>query len=281
MNHNEMKELAIFAKEIQIETIKAITEFGMGHVGGALSMAHCLAVLYGKQMKIDSNNPYWEERDWFVLSKGHCGPALYATLALKGFFSKEELKTINRPGTNLPSHCDRNKTPGIDMTTGSLGQGGSCAAGIAQGHKISGRNNYTYLMMGDGECQEGQVWEMALFAAHQQLDHLIAFVDRNKLQLDGFVEDINALGDLKQKFTDFNWHTQEVNGHDVAAINQAIENAKANRNSPSMIILDTIKGEGWSEIANKTNCHSMSLTIEDSKRAIAEMQEEIQRLEEL
>lgn len=276
MDKKTQDKLNIFAKEIQIETLRAIAGVGVGHVGGSLSMAHALAVLYGKQMKIDPVHPQWEDRDWFVLSKGHCGPALYAALALKGYFPLAELATLNKGGTNLPSHCDRNKTPGIDMTTGSLGQGASSAAGIALGHKLSGKETYTYLMLGDGECQEGQVWEMAMFAAQQKLGRLIAFIDNNKLQLDGFIEEINDTGDLSAKFADFGWHTQRVNGHDVSAIDEAIRRAKNIDDVPSMIVLDTIKGEGWKKIANTVKSHSLSVSAADFQEVASKLQEEIE-----
>ena len=178
-----VKELEKFATQIRLETLKALTHLGFGHAGGALSIVETLAVLYGGVMNIDPQNSTWEARDWLVVSKGHSGPAVYATLALRGYFPLEDLLTLNQGGTKLPSHCDRTKTVGIDMTTGSLGQGVSSAIGIALGHRLDQRDNYTYLIIGDGECDEGQVWEGALFAAHQKLDRLIAFVDANKILL--------------------------------------------------------------------------------------------------
>lgn len=181
MEKGKLKELKLFSKEIQMKTMETIGSLGVGHVGGSLSIADLLAVLYGKEMKYDSQNPKWEERDWLVVSKGHAGPAVYSALALKGFFPESELLTLNRPGTHLPSHCDRNLTTGIDMTTGSLGQGASTAAGVALGFKLDQKPNNVYLVLGDGESQEGQVWEMALFAAQQKLSNLIAFVDYNKI----------------------------------------------------------------------------------------------------
>lgn len=268
----KVKELKRFSKTIQMESMKTIAAIGMGHVGGSLSIADTLAVLYGHQMKINPQNPKWSERDWFILSKGHCGPALYSTLALKGYFPMSELMTVNKNNTHLPSHCDRLKTPGIDMTTGSLGQGGSAAAGIALGIKMNGKSNIVYMMLGDGECQEGQVWEMALFASQQKLHNLIAFIDSNKLQLDGFTDDICSVGDLAVKFNDFGWYTQNINGHDIEAINGAIENAKEEKVKPSMIVLNTIKGCGWSEIAGKTNSHAPAVSKEQLQNALTEME---------
>ena len=173
LERKEKQRLQLLSKRIQMYTMKTIGSLGVGHVGGSLSIADLLAVLYGKEMKYDSRNPKWEERDWLVCSKGHAGPALYSALALMGYFPESELETLNRPGTRLPSHCDRNLTTGIDMTTGSLGQGASTAAGIAYGMQLDGKTNMVYLILGDGEIQEGQVWEMALFAAHRKLSNLI------------------------------------------------------------------------------------------------------------
>ncbi|MCD7743532.1 MAG: transketolase, partial [Oscillospiraceae bacterium] len=185
LDQNSEKEIKRFAVQIRMEIVKMISRLSAGHLGGALSIADALAVLYSGQLRHDPKNPHWSERDWLVLSKGHCGPALYATLALRGFFPMEMLETLNAPHTNLPSHCDRLRTPGIDMTTGSLGQGASTAAGVAVGLKMDGAPNKVFVIFGDGEIQEGQVWEMAMFAASKHLDNLIALVDYNKLQIDG------------------------------------------------------------------------------------------------
>lgn len=244
--HSDAKlhELEIFAATIRLETLKELNHLGFGHVGGAMSIVETLAVLYGEAMRYDPKNPKWDARDWYVMSKGHAGPALYATLALKGFFPMEELLTLNQGGTNLPSHCDRNKTIGIDMTTGSLGQGISTAAGVALGLKLDRKPNTVYLMVGDGELDEGQIWEGAMFASFRKLDNLIMFVDWNKQQLDGNTKDVLDLGDLAPKFESFGFYTQKVDGHDISAIRAAIANAKENKGSPSAILLDTIKGFG-------------------------------------
>lgn len=223
-------------------------------------------------MKYDARNPHWEERDYLVLSKGHAGPALYATLALKGFFPIDQLNTLNRPGTSLPSHCDRLKTPGIDMTCGSLGQGLSAAAGIALGLRLDNMKNRVFAIMGDGECNEGQIWEAALFAGQRKLDNLIAFVDYNRLQLDGPTDGICAMGDMVRKFRAFGWDAQEVAGHDVAAIDAAITQAKASSGKPSMIVLNTIKGKGWSKAEDQTGSHSRGFTREELAEALGEME---------
>jgi transketolase len=272
LDQQQIKEFNRLAAKIRVETIREIANVGMGHIGGSLSMADILAVLYGGVMKIDPAKPNWEERDWLVVSKGHTGPAVYAALALKGYFPMEELNTLNRPGTNLPSHCDRNKTIGIDMTTGSLGQGASSALGIALGNRIDGKDNYTYLILGDGECDEGQVWEAALFAAQQRLSHLITFIDYNRQQSDGYSRDICELGDLAQKFADFGWFTQSVDGHDVAQIYEAIVKAKEQNAQPSLIVLNTVKGKGCGFAEGKANNHSIPITKEQMVETVKELE---------
>lgn len=269
----DYKKLERFAADIRIETIKMLAAAGYGHIGGSMSIADVLAVLYGEVMKIDPKKPDWEERDRMVLSKGHSGPGLYATLALKGYFPLEELKTLNRGGTNLPSHCDRNKTVGIDMTTGSLGQGVSTALGLAVGAKLKGIDNYTYLIVGDGELQEGQVWEGAGFAAHHKVDNLIAFVDYNKKQLDGLVEDINKSFDIQAKFESFGWQGQTVYGHCVKEIHQAIIKAKEVKGQPSVIVLDGVKGKGCSFAEFEGFNHYMVISDEMAKEAIDAIEE--------
>lgn len=270
----EIKRLEVFANDIRVETVKEIGNLGFGHLGGALSVAEVLSVLYNGIMRIDPENPTWEDRDWLVCSKGHAGPAIYAALALKGYFPLEELATLNKPETNLPSHCDRNRTIGIDMTTGSLGQGSSLAAGVALGNRLNGKDNYTYLILGDGEIQEGQVWEAALFAAQQKLDHLIAFVDNNKQQLDGFVNDICSLGDIAGKFEAFGWDTQKIDGADVKKIFEAVEIAKTVKGKPSMIVLDTVKGKGCSFVEGKADNHHVTISREQMEQALLDLKEE-------
>lgn len=271
VEREKIKELKRFSKQIQIETIKEIASLGVGHVGGSLSIADLLAVLYGSVMKYDCKNPVWDDRDWFICSKGHAGPAVYATLALKGFIPMSQLETLNRPETSLPSHCDRLKTPGIDMTTGSLGQGASTAAGIALANKMNQKSAYTFLVLGDGEIDEGQVWEMALFASAKKLNHLIAFVDCNRLQIDGTTSEVCELGDIAEKFRSFGWYAQSIDGHDVNAIYEAIEEAKKQEQKPSMIVLNTEKGHGWSAVANTVGSHSMNVSKEQLADALQEM----------
>ena len=251
-----------------------IVRAGSGHPGGSLSVVELLAVLYGKVMRYDPKNPKWEDRDWFVMSKGHAGPSLYATLALKGFFPMEWLKTLNRGGTDLPSHADRNHTPGIDMSTGSLGQGISMGIGIALGHKMDNKENYVYVLLGDGECQEGQVWEGALFAGNAGLDNLIVFIDYNKQQLDGYIDNINPLGDLRKKWEEFGWHAQDVDGHNVMQIHEAIQRAKETKGKSSVIVLHTIKGKGCTFAEGIELNHHMKFNEEQINDAISALQKE-------
>ena len=275
LSHEKIIELKNFATKIRIEALKAIAEVGFGHVGGTLSICEAVAVLYGGVMRVDPRNPSWIDRDYLVFSKGHTGPALYAALAIRGFFPMDDLKTLNAPGTNLPSHCDRNKTPGIDMSTGSLGQGGSCAAGIALGHKINQSNNRVYAVLGDGECDEGQVWEMALFANHHKLDNLMIFIDYNHQQIDGFTDQICDLGNLAEKFEAFGWYAQSVNGHNVEDIYDAVQKALIHKGNPSVIILNTIKGKGVSFWAANPFNHNISVTPELLEKALEELETQL------
>ncbi|MCT4605703.1 MAG: transketolase [Marinisporobacter sp.] len=278
LDKNKVRELDVLATNIRIETIKQIATRGFGHIGGAMSICDVLSVLYGDAMKVDPKNPKWEERDWFICSKGHAGPAVYSTLALKGFFDMEELQTLNQPATNLPSHCDRTKTAGIDVTTGSLGQGLSVATGVSLGNRLNGKESYTYVILGDGECDEGQVWEAALYAAHKKLDHLIAFVDYNKQQIDGYTREVNDLGDICRKFEDFGWYSMGVDGSKVEEISQAIEKAKEQKGKPSMIVLNTKKGEGCSFAENTLNNHHVQMSMEQAEEAIEILEKKLNHL---
>jgi transketolase len=258
--------------DIRIETIRALAEAGFGHIGGSASIADVLGVLYGGAMNVDPANPGWEERDWLVLSKGHCGPALYAALALKGFFPIDWLKTVNKGGTRLPSHADRKKTPGVDMSTGSLGQGISAAVGIALGNKLKGLDNYTYCIVGDGELNEGQVWEAAQSANSFGLDHFILFVDWNKKQLDGELDFVSPPLDIGGKFEAFGFHSQTAKGYDVQAIYDAICAAKAEKGRPSVILLDTLKGLGVSFAEREAFNHYLNIDDAMAEEGIAEIE---------
>lgn len=259
-------------REIRALTLESIYSIGKGHLGGCMSIVETLAVLYFEEMNIDPGRPHMAGRDRLVVSKGHAGPAVYAALAARGYFPRGELLTLNRAGTMLPSHCDMNRTPGIDMTTGSLGQGFSCAVGVALGSLLSGDGATVYTIIGDGESQEGQVWEAAMYAAHRKLDNLIAFTDCNRMQIDGMVDDVCSLGDLDAKWRAFGWYVQRIDGHDCAAIHAAIERAKCEKDRPSMILLDTVKGRGISfAVEAGAACHSMSVTGEQFEAAMREL----------
>ncbi len=273
MNQTEIAKLQDKCKEIRRLTVECIASRGVGHLGGSLSMIDALVVLYYKTMKIDPKNPKMEGRDQFVLSKGHAGPALYSVLADLGFFDKSHLLTLNRPETILPSHCDMNSTPGIDMSTGSLAQGFSCATGIAFASKLKGDSATIYTMIGDGVSQEGQIWEAAMFAGAQKLNNLIAFTDYNKMQLDDTVENIVGIAPLDEKWKSFRWNVINVeDGNDIAQIDEAIEAAKLCTDRPSMIILNTLKGCGvkFAVDAGVGN-HSMNVSKEQCQEALAEL----------
>ena len=269
MDKERLDYLKSRAKEIRKLTIEEIGTLGTGHIGGSMSIADILALLYFHRMNIDPARPRMRERDQLVVSKGHAGPAVYAALALRGFFPVEWLATLNQGGTRLPSHCDRNLTPGIDMTAGSLGQGFSAAMGIALALRIDKIDARVYSIIGDGESDEGQVWEGAMFAASQKLSNFIAFTDYNKQQLDGYTKDIIDLGELDAKWREFGWFTQRVDGHDIAALDDAIEKAQAQNERPSMIVMDTIKGKGCFFAEGIEKNHSMAFNMEKAKEAIA------------
>lgn len=276
MTEEELAGLEARAREIRIKTIDAIGFLGVGHIGGSLSIVELLAVLYHKRMRVDPANPAWVDRDRLVLSKGHAGPALYAALASRGFFPADWLHTLNRGGTRLPSHCDRTRTPGVDMTTGSLGQGLSAACGIALANRLDGRRNFVYAILGDGESDEGQVWEAALFAAHQKLDRLVAFTDRNRLQIDGPTDEVLGLGLLEEKWAAFGWTVARADGHDLTAVDAAIEAAqsRAGAGRPTMIVLDTVKGKGAAFCEGRASSHNMTFDYATARKAIAELKGE-------
>jgi len=267
-----MNNLEAKANAIRVNILNCIGSIGVGHIGGCLSVADVLAVLYFKHMNIDPKNPKWEGRDKFVMSKGHAGPALYSALAEAGYFDKSLLLTLNQNGTQLPSHCDMNKTAGVDFTAGSLGQGFSVAVGMAIGAKIKGESSYVYAILGDGESQEGQIWEAGMLAAQQRLNNLIAFTDNNLMQIDGMTDEIVSLKPLAKKWEAFGFNVYEVDGHDVNAIDNAILGAKACKDKPSMIILNTTKGKGVSFVeAAKAGSHSMSFNREQIEIALKEL----------
>ena len=276
MDTEKRLEIMKIALQIRIGALEAIRSRGFGHVGGSLSVADALAVLYGAVMKYNPKDPTWPERDKLVCSKGHAGPAVYAALALKGFFPYEKLYTLNQPGTILPSHCDRNKTPGVDMTTGSLGQGTSLAAGIALGDRLKGRTSRTFLITGDGELNEGQAWEAAMFIAAKRLTNLVWLVDYNKKQLDGYVKDILEPFDLEEKFRAFGFDACTVNGNDAEQIYDAL--TKEPSAAPRAVILDTVKGKGVKEVEDIMFNHSMTVEQSVFDRWIQELRQQLEAL---
>jgi transketolase len=272
MERNERAALEEQSRRIRYLTMEEIGHLGVGHLGGSMSVIDALVVLYYKHMNVDPKNPRMEGRDRFVLSKGHAGPALYAVLADKGYFDKSWLMTLNQPGTNLPSHADMNRTPGIDMTAGSLGQGFSCAVGIAIGSKLKKDGAKVYAIIGDGESDEGIIWEAAMYAAQMKLNNLIAFTDYNKMQLDGQIHEVNGLEPLADKWRAFGWDAYEVDGHDVEEIDEAVTWAKAAKGKPSMILLHTHKGKGVSFLEeNWKNNHNVTINEEQLKIALNEL----------
>ena len=273
------RDLREICKDIRCDIMTTIGHLGVGHIGGCLSVVEVLAVLYFQEMNIDPANPKMPGRDRLVCSKGHAGPAVYAALANRGYFPKSELLTLNQGGTHLPSHCDMNLTTGIDMTTGSLGQGFSCAVGVALGSKLEQDGATIYTLIGDGESQEGQIWEAAMFAAAKKLDNLIAFTDYNKLQIDDCVAKVNDIAPLDEKWAAFGWNVIEVeDGNDVDQVSEAVKHAKLGLGSgkPTMVILNTKKGCGvkWIEDLGAAN-HNTNISEEQAQAAIAEIRGEV------
>lgn len=263
MDKEKLSYLNDKSDEIRKILIEMIGRLGVGHVGGSLSVVDLLTVLYYDLAKVDPKNPKDPYRDRIVMSKGHAGSALYATLASKGYFPMEEIKTLNQSGTNLPSHCDMNKTVGVDMTAGSLGQGISCAVGMALAGKMDKKDYHVYAIIGDGESQEGQVWEALMLAGNKKLDNLTVFLDNNRMQIDDYVDNINSVEPFDKKCEAFNMQAIRVNGHDKAALYDAIVKAKNTKGKCTCIVMDTIKGYGvpWAE-SKGVGSHSFSISEE-------------------
>ncbi len=275
LSKKELDNLQSLAKEARIAMITAMGTFGVGHIGGSLSITECLVYLYYKEMKVDPTNITWEDRDRFVLSKGHAGPALYGVLAMKGYFPYEELKTLNKPGTILPSHCDKNLTPGIDMTAGSLGQGLSAAVGMAIAGKMDKKDYRTYCILGDGESQEGQIWEALMTAGQRRLDNLVVILDDNGMQLDGYTDNVMSLGDVTKRLDALGFATITVDGHNFLDLSKAFEFAKVNKGKPTFIRMITTKGKGASLSQGKLNNHNMPISQEAMAQSIEEVKSEV------
>ena len=277
MTAEQKKALQIAAQKIRIATVECIKSRGFGHIGGSLSVADLLAVLYNGVMRIDSKDPTCPERDKLVCSKGHAGPAVYGALALKGFFPYEELYTLNQPRTNLPSHCDKNKTPGVDMTTGSLGQGTSLAVGMAMGDRLAGRDSRTYLIIGDGELNEGQVWEAAMFTAAKKVNNLVWLIDWNKKQLDGYTCDVLDTLDLQAKVAACGFDACTIDGNDVEQLHAALTREVGDK--PLAIVMDTLKGKGVTEVEQTMGNHSMNVSQEVFDRWLEQLRADLAVLE--
>jgi len=267
-----VQDLKLKAKLFRREILEMTFLAGSGHPGGSMSAIDIITVLYYYVMRVDPNNPHWVDRDRFVLSKGHVCPALYTVLAEKGFFPKEALWTLRQPGSILQGHPDMRITPGVDMSTGSLGQGLSVACGMALAARLDNKDFLTYCMMGDGEIQEGNIWEGALFAAHYNLDNLIAILDKNKLQIAGFTEDIIALDPLIAKWEAFGWDVIELpDGNDIDQIIRAFDSLKSFTGKPKIIIANTIKGKGVSFMEDQPEYHGRALSASEMDRARKEL----------
>lgn len=261
------------ATDIRKDILTMITEAGSGHPGGSLSCTDILTALYfGGVMGYDANDPAKVGRDRFILAKGHAAPALYATLAHAGFFPIDELRTLRKLGTRLQGHPDSNLLPGVEVSTGSLGQGLSVAAGLAAGLRLTGEDGLVFTVLGDGECEEGQVWEAAMFAAHQKLGNLVAIVDANGLQIDGLVCDVCDPGDLGEKFKAFGWQVAYVDGHDIDGLVAALNEAKqSTANVPIAIIAKTVKGKGVSFMEGQAGWHGKAPSAEEAEVALADI----------
>ena len=260
-----MRDLTVFAADIRKQLLIELRNFGFGHLGGSMSIVELLAVLYGSELKHNPKEPNWSERDFLILSKGHAGPAWYAALALEGYFPIEELLTLNKPYTNLPSHPDRLKTIGVDMTSGSLGQGPSVAAGLCEGFKLQNKDNYVYVVVGDGELNEGQPWEAFQYIASRNLNHCIVFIDENKKQLDGTTDEIVKSFDFVNKMRAFGFNSFRVDGKHTQTILEGIRKAKGFSQKPTCIVLETIKGQGVKHFEDIVLNHVVRFNNDDVK----------------
>ncbi len=275
MNSVMEKNLKLAAADIKKMALEGVHAAKAGHPGGSLSIAEVLAYLYLEEMKVDPKNPKDENRDRFVLSKGHCAPALYGALALKGFLPREDIKTLRKVDSYLQGHPDMKGVPGVDMSTGSLGQGISAACGMALAGKIGKKDYRVYTVLGDGESEEGQVWEAAMFAAHYKLDNLVAYLDFNGLQIDGDITEVMNPTPLDEKFKAFGWHVIVIDGHNFEEIEKAFSEAKTVKDKPTFILAKSVKGKGVSFMENQAGWHGVAPNDEEYAKAIAELDEYI------
>ncbi|MBQ4128779.1 MAG: transketolase [Ruminococcus sp.] len=279
MNIADTNQMKLLATKARKGAIVGTFNAKSGHPGGSLSAADIFTYLYFKEMNVDPKNPQWADRDRFVLSKGHCCPSLYAVLALKGFFDMSELEKLRHVGAMLQGHPDMKGTPGIDMSTGSLGQGISAACGMALCAKIDSKDFRVYTVLGDGECEEGEVWEAAMFASHKGLDNLVVFVDCNGLQIDGSTAQVGGVEPLDTKFESFGFNVLKIDGHDFEQIESALNNARQTKGKPTAIIAKTVKGKGVSFMENQVSWHGKATNAEEFEIAIKELDAQIKELE--
>lgn len=279
MDKREKAELKITANKVRQLIIEGVFNAKSGHPGGSLSAADIFTYLYFKELNVDPKNPKWVDRDRFVLSKGHCCPGLYAALAIKGYFPEKEIKSLRHIGAMLQGHPDMKGTPGVDMSSGSLGQGVSAACGMALAAKMDNASYRVYAMLGDGECEEGQVWESAMFAAHHNLDNLCYIVDYNGLQIDGKVSEVAGLEPLDKKFESFGFEVIKICGHCFNQIEEAFEKAKSVKGKPTVIIAETVKGKGVSYMEDQVGWHGKAPNQEQYELALNELKEQQKLLE--
>ncbi|MCQ1531459.1 transketolase [Lutispora saccharofermentans] len=272
MENRVLGELKATANAIRKDIITMLAESKSGHPGGSLSAVEILTYLYFKEMNVNPSSPKDENRDRFVLSKGHGAPVLYSTLAEKGYFPKEELMKLRKTNAMLQGHPDMKGTPGVDMSTGSLGQGLSVSNGMALSAKLDNKSYRVYALLGDGELQEGQVWEAALTAAHYKLDNLTIFIDHNGLQIDGTNEEVKNVNPIEDKWKAFGWHTISIDGHDLLQIEKAVEEAKGTKGKPTVIIASTVKGKGISFMENEVGWHGVAPNAEQKEQALKELE---------
>ena len=279
MTSQEKKQLQITACKVRMGIIESTHAAKCGHPGGSLSATDLFTYLYFRELRVDPRNPKWDDRDRFVLSKGHTAPGLYATLALRGFFPVEDLVTLRKVGSYLQGHPNMNTVPGVDMSTGSLGQGISCACGMALAARLKKQDVRVYTLLGDGEIQEGQVWEACMFASHYKLDNLCIFIDNNGLQIDGDIAKVMSPYPIDEKLAAFGFHVQTIDGHDFDAIEAAVNTAKTGKGCPSAIVMKTVKGKGVSFMENQAGWHGVAPNDEQYAQAMAELKQTLTELE--
>ena len=279
MDAASKKELSVLAAKVRKGALEGIFNAKSGHPGGSFSSAEIFTYLYFREMNIDPTDPQKADRDRFVLSKGHCAPGLYATLALRGYFPQEELKSLRHTGALLQGHPDMKTIPGVDMSSGSLGQGVSCACGMAMAAKLDNKDYRVYTLLGDGECEEGQVWEAAMFAGHKKLDNLCVIVDYNGLQIDGPIGKVGGPEPFDKKFEAFNFEVITINGHDFDEIEKALQYARTVKGRPCAIIAKTVKGKNVSFMENDAEWHGKAPNKEEYEKAMAELDAKLAELE--